>query len=99
MLYPHYGSREIGLGGAVTCPAFCGMHLRENDMIAEIVDEHGMVLPYGEWGELVLTTIQAEAMPLIRYRTGDHTRIYREPCPCGSVLLRLDQVTRMGDQK
>ena len=98
-LYPHYGSREIGLGGAVTCPAFCGMHLRENDMIAEIVDEHGMVLPYGEWGELVLTTIQAEAMPLIRYRTGDHTRIYREPCPCGSVLLRLDQVTRMGDQK
>ena len=93
-LYPHYGFREIGLGGAVTCPAFEGMHLRENDLIAEIVDEEGRVLPRGEWGELVLTSIEADAMPLIRYRTGDITRILPEPCPCGSAVIRLDRVRR-----
>ena len=92
-LYPHYGSRECGLGGAVTCPAFEGMHLRENHIIPEIIDESGNVLPDGEYGELVLTTIGAEAMPLIRYRTGDFTRIL-PPCPCGGVTRRLDTVSR-----
>ncbi len=92
-LYPHYGSRECGLGGAVTCPAFSGMHLRENHIIPEIIDEQGMVLPDGAWGELVLTTIGLEAMPLIRYRTGDYTRIL-PPCPCGSVTKRIDTVSR-----
>ena len=92
-LYPHYGSRECGLGGAVTCPAFEGMHLRENHIIPEIIDEHGNVLPDGEWGELVLTTIGLEAMPLIRYRTGDFTRIL-PPCPCGGITKRLAMVSR-----
>ena len=92
-LYPHYGSRECGLGGAVTCPAFEGTHLRENHIIPEIIDEHGNVLPDGEWGELVLTTIGLEAMPLIRYRTGDYTRIL-PPCLCGGVTRRLDMVSR-----
>ena len=92
-LYPHYGSRECGLGGAVTCPAFEGMHLRENHIIPEIIDESGNVLPDGEYGELVLTTIGAEAMPLIRYRTGDFTRIL-PPCPCGGITRRLDTVSR-----
>lgn len=93
-LFPHYGSREMGLGGAVTCPAHAGMHLRENDIIAEIVDEKGSVLPWGEYGELVVTTVGLEAMPLIRYRTGDYTRILKEPCPCGSPLIRIDGVRR-----
>ena len=92
-LYPHYGSRECGLGGAVTCPAFEGTHLRENHIIPEIIDEHGNVLPDGAYGELVLTTIGLEAMPLIRYRTGDFTRIL-PPCPCGGVTKRLDMVSR-----
>ncbi len=92
-LYPHYGSRECGLGGAVTCPAFEGMHLRENHIIPEIIDEQGNVLPDGEYGELVITTIGAEAMPLLRYRTGDFTRIL-PPCPCGGVTKRLDTVSR-----
>jgi len=92
-LYPHYGSRECGLGGAVTCPAFEGMHLRENHIIPEIIDEAGNVLPDGQYGELVLTTIGAEAMPLIRYRTGDYTRIL-PPCKCGGVTKRLDTVSR-----
>ena len=92
-LYPHYGSRECGLGGAVTCQAFQGMHLRENHMIAEIIDEKGNVLPEGVYGELVITTIGAEAMPLIRYRTGDRTRILPD-CPCGGITKRLDRVSR-----
>lgn len=92
-LYPHYGSRECGLGGAVTCPAFQGMHLRENHIIPEIIGENGQVLPEGEYGELVITTIGLEAMPLIRYRTGDYTRIL-PPCPCGGVTRRIDTVSR-----
>lgn len=92
-LYPHYGSRECGLGGAVTCPAFEGMHLRENHILPEIIDEEGRVLPEGEYGELVITTIGAEAMPLIRYRTGDFTRLL-PPCPCGGVTRRIDTVSR-----
>ena len=92
-LYPHYGSRECGLGGAVTCQAFHGMHLRENHIIAEIIDESGNVLPDGEYGELVITTIGMEAMPLIRYRTGDYPRIL-PPCQCGGVTKRLDTVSR-----
>lgn len=97
-LFPHYGSREMGLGGAVTCPAHEGMHLRENHVIAEIVDGEGRVLPWGEYGELVITTIGMEALPLIRYRTGDYTRIFGEPCPCGSALLRLDSLRRIGPE-
>lgn len=97
-LYPHYGSRELGLGGAVTCPAFEGMHLRENDMIPEIIDRDGHVLPRGEWGELVVTTVQADAMPLVRYRTGDYTRILPGECPCGSKVCRLDRVTRLDEK-
>ena len=92
-LYPHYGSRECGLGGAVTCPAFEGMHLRENHIIPEIIGENGQVLPEGEYGELVITTVGLEAMPLIRYRTGDFTRIL-PPCPCGGVTRRIDTVSR-----
>lgn len=93
-LFPHYGSREMALGGAITCQAHRGMHLRENHVIAEIVDEAGRVLPPGAYGELVITTIGMEAMPLIRYRTGDFTRILAEPCPCGSQTLRLDRLHR-----
>lgn len=97
-LYPHYGSRELGLGGAVTCPAFEGMHLRENDIIPEIIDRDGNVLPRGAWGELVITTVQADAMPLIRYRTGDYTRILPKDCPCGSRICRLDRLMRLDEK-
>ena len=95
-LFPHYGSREMCLGGAVTCPAHEGMHLRENHILAEIVDKNGRVLPEGERGELVITTLDMEAMPLIRYRTGDITR-FLPPCSCGAVTRRIDRVSRGGD--
>ena len=93
-LFPHYGSREMGMAGAITCPAHEGMHLRENHIIAEIIGPDGTVLPRGEYGELVITTIGMEALPLIRYRTGDYTRILPRPCPCGSETVRLDKLSR-----
>ena len=65
-LFPHYGSREMGLGGAVCCPAHEGMHLRENHIIAEIIDENGRQAPVGEYGELVITTIGMDAIHIIR---------------------------------
>ena len=94
-LFPHYGSREMALGGAITCGAHAGMHLRENHVIAEIVSPDGRPLPEGEWGELVITTIGMEAMPLIRYRTGDRARCLPGVCPCGSAIRRLDTVSRL----
>ena len=93
-LFPHYGSREMGMAGAICCSAHAGMHLRENHIIAEIVDGQGRPLPRGEYGELVVTTIGMEAMPLVRYRTGDYTRILPGTCPCGSETLRLDRIER-----
>lgn len=93
-LFPHYGSRETGLSGAITCPAHSGMHLKENHVIAEILDENLNPTTDGTWGELVITTIGLEAMPLIRYRTGDRARILPAPCPCGSIVKRLDMVSR-----
>ena len=85
----------MGLGGAICCTAHEGMHMRENHCITEIIDENGNVLPDGEWGELVITTIGMEAQPLIRYRTGDRTRIIPGRCLCGSEIKRLDFVKRM----
>ena len=94
-LFPHYGSREMALGGAITCPAHTGMHLRENHVIAEIVAPDGTPLAEGEFGELVITTIGMEAMPLIRYRTGDRARILPGDCPCGSAIRRLEIRSRL----
>lgn len=96
-LFPHYGSREMGMAGAICCSAHAGMHLRENHIIAEIIDDYGNVLPDGEEGELVITTIGMEAMPLIRYRTGDYTRILSKKCACGSETIRLDLLRRKGN--
>ncbi len=94
-LFPHYGSRETGLSGAITCQAHEGMHIKENHIIAEIVDDNLQPVPHGTWGELVITTVGLEAMPLLRYRTGDRARLLAEPCPCGSITKRLDMVSRM----
>ena len=98
-LWPHYGSREMGLGGAICCQAHEGMHMRENHCIIEIIDKEGNVLPDGQWGELVITTIGMEAQPLIRYRTGDRTRIIPGKCICGSEIKRLDFVRRIDRSK
>ncbi|MDR0518771.1 MAG: AMP-binding protein [Clostridiales Family XIII bacterium] len=92
-VYEHYGMTEMGLGGAMACEARVGYHPREADLIFEIIDpDTGEPLPDGEWGEVVFTTLTREAMPFIRYRTGDRSRFIKEPCPCGSILQRLDRV-------
>ena len=82
------------MAGAITCPAHAGMHLRENHVIAEIVGPDGAGLPPGEIGELVITTVGMEALPLIRYRTGDFTSILPGACPCGSETIRLGPLFR-----
>ena len=89
----HYGLTETAYGGAVECTAHNGFHVRELDVFIEIVDISGSkVLPHGQAGEVVITTLQREAMPLVRYRTGDVARILLGPCACGSPLRRLGPV-------
>jgi phenylacetate-coenzyme A ligase PaaK-like adenylate-forming protein len=95
-VFTHYGLTEMGLGVAVECPAHNGYHFNEADLLAEIIDpETGEVLPDGEEGELVFTTLTREAMPLIRYRTHDISRLSAKPCECGiTTLKKLDRITR-----
>lgn len=92
-VFEHYGSTEMGLGGGIDCHVHVGYHLREADLYFEVVStQTGEVLPDGEVGELVFTALHREAMPLIRYRTGDLSRFLPEPCPCGSRLRRLEYI-------
>ncbi|PIE57344.1 MAG: AMP-dependent synthetase [Desulfobulbus propionicus] len=92
-IFSHYGTVETGLGGAVDCQAHQGLHLREGDLLVEIIDPHTLEnLPDGTFGEIVVTTLSRKGMPLIRYRTGDRGRLLTTPCPCTSHLKRLDKV-------
>lgn len=89
-VYTHWGMTETSLGGAVSCPFGRGMHLRETNIYVEITDpDTGLLVPDGERGEIVVTTLTRTGMPLIRYRTGDESHIITEQCPCGSPLRRL----------
>ena len=86
----HYGTTETGLGGGVECGAHDGCHLRESELLVEIVHPHtGQTLPEGERGEVVVTTLGRQAMPLLRYRTGDLATLITQPCVCGGVTARL----------
>jgi len=89
-----YGLSEvIGPGVAVECTRKQGLHIFEDQFIAEIVDpQTGEPVPDGEMGELVLTCITKEALPLLRYRTRDRTRLFREPCACGRTTARMDRI-------
>lgn len=92
-VYNHYGMTETGLGGGVDCQARAGYHLREADLLYEIVDPAtGRVLPDGETGEVVITTLTRQAMPFVRYRTGDLGRFIPDPCSCGTVLKRMAHI-------
>jgi phenylacetate-CoA ligase len=95
-----YGLSEvIGPGVSIECAhAQEGLHVWEDHFYPEIVDpETGAVLPEGEEGELVLTTLTKEALPVLRYRTGDVTSLTREPCACGRTAARMDNVTGRTD--
>jgi phenylacetate-coenzyme A ligase PaaK-like adenylate-forming protein len=98
-IFTHYGTTETGLGGGVDCAAHNGCHLREADLLFEIIDpQTTLPLADGQWGEIVFTTLTRTGMPLIRYRTGDIGRFLPGNCPCGSTIRRLDQVRGRIDQ-
>ena len=94
-----YGLSEIiGPGVSAECPHKCGMHVFEDHFLPEIIDPaSGRPLPYGEQGELVFTTLTKEALPVIRYRTGDITRLVAEPCACGRTTVRVDKISGRTD--
>ncbi|MBN1797091.1 MAG: phenylacetate--CoA ligase [Spirochaetales bacterium] len=92
--YNSYGLSEMcGPGVAFECQAQSGMHIWEDQFFVEIIDpDSGEVMPDGEQGELVLTTLTREAMPLLRYRTRDLTCIETTPCSCGRTHRRLARI-------
>jgi len=93
-LYDVYGLTEIyGPGIAMSCDEECGMHYWDEYFYFEIIDAHtGKQVPYGEIGELVITTLRKEGAPLIRYRTHDLTRFMPGECPCGLKYPRIDTI-------
>ena len=97
--YDIYGLSEIiGPGVASECSAQRGLHIFEDHFFPEIIDpETGDPRPDGAEGELVLTTLSKKAMPMIRYRTRDLTRIIPEPCPCGRTIRRIERISRRSD--
>ncbi len=97
--YNSFGMSEMcGPGVAFECPEQNGLHIWEAYYIVEIVDPQTLEpVPDGEVGELVLTTINREAMPLLRYRTRDLTRILPGECPCGRHHKRLDRMKGRSD--
>lgn len=98
-LYDIYGLTEIyGPGIGINCDYECGIHIFDDYIYPEIIDSQtGRVLPDGETGELVLTTLKKEGAPLIRFRTHDITRIIPGECPCGSKYPRIDTIIGRSD--
>jgi phenylacetate-CoA ligase len=97
--YDIYGLSEvIGPGVAIECPCQDGLHIFEDHFYPEIIDPAtGEVLPEGEEGELVFTTLSKYAMPMIRYRTRDITSLVPGPCACGRSLRRMRRIARRSD--
>jgi len=95
----NYGLSEIiGPGVAGECEYKCGMHIFEDAFIPEIIDPlTGKLLPAGQPGELVLTTLTKEAFPMIRYRTGDMTALEYAPCKCGRTTARMSNTLGRSD--
>ena len=95
----NYGMSElVGPGVSGECHVREGLHFAEDHFLPEIIDaQSGDVLPRGETGELVVTTLSKEAIPLLRYRTKDITRLNYEVCPCGRTHVRMDKVTGRTD--
>src|SRR5262249_16001597 len=88
----------IGPGVSGECPERRGMHIAEDHFLPEIVDPQTLApLPPGATGELVLTTLDKEALPLIRYRTRDVTTLTTEPCACGRPLARIGRIVGRTD--
>ena len=99
LITSNYGMSELmGPGVSGECLEHCGMHINEDYFIPEIIDpKTGEVLPAGEQGELVITCIKKEGLPLIRYRTKDITRLFYEKCKCGRTFCRMENLSGRSD--
>jgi len=99
LITQNYGMSElIGPGVSGECQMLQGMHINEDHFIPEIIDsDTGELLPLGEKGELVITCINKEALPLIRYRTKDITRLSAKPCRCGRTTIRMENLSGRSD--
>ena len=99
LITSNYGMSELmGPGVSGECLEHCGMHINEDYFIPEIIDPNtGEVLPIGEQGELVITCIKKEGLPLIRYRTKDITRLFYEKCKCGRTFCRMENLSGRSD--
>jgi phenylacetate-CoA ligase len=97
--YDIYGLSEIiGPGVATECACQCGLHVFEDHFLMEIVDpKTNQLMPDGAEGELVLTTLSKQAIPMIRYRTHDITAIIPEPCACGRTIRRIRRISHRSD--
>ena len=95
----NYGLTEvIGPGFSGECYIQNGMHIADDEFISEVIDpETGEVLPMGERGELVVTSLTKEGVPILRYRTKDITRLMDEPCKCGRTTTRMEKVSGRTD--
>ncbi len=100
-LFPtdNYGLSEIiGPGVAGECEYKCGMHINEDHFYPEIIDKETLEpINNGEWGELVITTLTKEGLPMLRYRTKDITRLITEKCECGRTTTRMDKIQGRSD--
>ena len=97
--YDTYGLSEIvGPGVAGECEARRGLHVCDDHFLPEVIDPAtGALLPAGQEGELVLTTLTKRAIPMVRYRTGDVTTLDPEPCPCGRTSVRIGRIKGRSD--
>lgn len=90
-LYSTYASTEMATTFC-ECPQGCGGHHHPELIICELVDDEGNNVPEGEAGELTITTLGVEGMPLLRFRTGDMARFHYEPCACGRTTMRISPI-------
>ncbi len=100
-LFPtdNYGLSEIiGPGVAGECEFKCGMHINEDHFYPEVIDKETLQpIEDGEWGELVITTLTKEGLPMLRYRTKDITRLIKDKCKCGRTTVRMDKIQGRSD--
>ncbi|MDD3201827.1 MAG: AMP-binding protein [Bacteroidales bacterium] len=90
-LYSTYASTEMG-ASFCECEYGCGGHHHPELIICELLDEHGNQVPKGEVGELTVTTLGVEGMPLLRFKTGDLASFHYEPCKCGRTTMRISPI-------
>jgi len=90
-LYSTYASTEMATS-FTECDYGCGGHHHPELIVCELIDANGQLLPEGEIGELVITTLGVEGMPLLRFRTGDLARFHTEPCKCGRTAMRISPI-------